>query len=906
MKSIFLALAGLLCTFLVPPCNAESMEQSSVPAPEGNPNVSPPAFPSANSASYLASGSAKPTAGSSNSVIHEIPATIVSRNVAELKQVAPASPAPVRLPADKEVNAEGAEKDAAGDKDKEKGAVAPPVIQKETIFKEMVVTGEVERDSHYTSPSTRVTRTQIERQNAQTTEEVLKYQPSLQIRQRYVGDPNGVLGIRGADMFSTARNMVYADGLPLHNFLQASFNGAPRWSLVGPNEIDAVDVVYGPFSAEYSGNSIGGVVNIKTRMPRKQEFYMESSLFIQPYNLYGPDKGTFIGDRQFVSYGNRIKDVLTVFLSYNRLEAQGHPMTYFIDNTGLGGHIPTDGTTAVNGGIRTPDTRGTPSIIYGDTGPEKVNTHLFKGKLGYDITSDLQTIFTVAYEDRTRNQNHPRNYLQDNAGQPFYGGPQNAAQTQPKTLPNANFDGSTFDVLNRGFGFSSDKRETLNLGLQLRGALTPNWNIDSTISHFDVLKDVRATAFFNPADSDGNGTGQLQDFKKFSWLNYDLKISTPALFGNEKISLLGGYHVDLYTLSFRQYSLLDYATMTRGALQAGRNNDGQTSTHAIFAQSAYRFLPNWDVTVGARQEWWSAMNGVVGSGSSQSTPVPDRAVSALSPKVSLGYEPGPWKIRYSFGRAHRFPVIAELFQSLSSPTMIVAANANLKPENGVHHNFMVEYGLPRGYIRVNAFRDDIKDAIQQVLSASGVLTQSSFQNIDQTSTTGVELILDQRRIFGSKFDFMFNGTWMNAKVDKGPLINFTAPNHVPPTPTLTDLNPLGPDSFNLTGKQRIRLPHWRANFFVTYNATEAWDISFSGRYTSDSFNDLDNKDFVNNVFGAQSEFFFMDFKTSYRFKLQNGLKSRVSFGITNINNDQAFVFHPYPQRTYLVEAAFSY
>ena len=895
MKSIFLALAGLLCTFLVPPCNAESMEQSSVPAPEGNPNVSPPAFPSANSASYLASGSAKPTAGSSNSVIHEIPATIVSRNVAELKQVAPASPAPVRLPADKEVNAEGAEKDAAGDKDKEKGAVAPPVIQKETIFKEMVVTGEVERDSHYTSPSTRVTRTQIERQNAQTTEEVLKYQPSLQIRQRYVGDPNGVLGIRGADMFSTARNMVYADGLPLHNFLQASFNGAPRWSLVGPNEIDAVDVVYGPFSAEYSGNSIGGVVNIKTRMPRKQEFYMESSLFIQPYNLYGPDKGTFIGDRQFVSYGNRIKDVLTVFLSYNRLEAQSHPMSYFIDNTGLH-DLP--GGTPVTGGIRTPDTRGTPSIIYGNTGPEKVNTHLFKGKLGYDITSDLQAIFTVAYEDRTRNANRPQNYAQQLSGQPFWGG---AAPTCNNvatcgTPGNASLDGTRFDVVQSGFGGSQDKRETLNLGLQLRGALTPNWNIDSTISYFDVLKDTRATAFFNKNDPANTGAGQLQDFKKFSWLNYDLKVSTPALFGNEKISLLGGYHFDLYTLSFRQYSLLDYTTMTRGALQAGRNNDGQTSTHAVFAQSAYRFLPNWDVTVGARQEWWSAVNGVVGSGSSnnpQSTAVPDRSVSALSPKVSLGYEPGPWKIRYSFGRAHRFPVIAELFQSLSSPTSILAANANLKPENGVHHNFMVEYGLPKGYIRVNAFRDDIKDAIQQVLSASGVVTQSSFQNIDQTSTTGVELIFDQRRIFGSKFDFMFNGTWMNAKVDKGPIIIFTDTTGVQA-------------NFDLTGKQRIRLPHWRANFFTTYHATDAWDISFSGRYTSDSFNDLDNRDHVNNVFGAQSDFFFMDFKTSYRFKLQNGLKSRVSFGITNINNDKAFVFHPYPQRTYLVEAAFSY
>ena len=112
--------------------------------------------------------------------------------------------------------------------------------------------------------------------------------------------------------------------------------------------------------------------------------------------------------------------------------------------------------------------------------------------------------------------------------------------------------------------------------------------------------------------------------------------------------------------------------------------------------------------------------------------------------------------------------------------------------------------------------------------------------------------------------------------------------------------------YDMTGKQRIRLPHWRANFFGTYNATEAWDISLSGRYTSDSFNDPDNRDRINNVFGAQSDFFFMDFKTSYRHKFQNGLKSRFSFGITNLNNDKAFVFHPYPQRTYLVEAAFSY
>lgn len=755
------------------------------------------------------------------------------------------------------------------------------------VFKEMVITGEIEKDSHYTSPSTRVTREMIERQNAQTTEEVLKYQPSLQIRQRYVGDPNGVLGIRGADMFSTGRNMVYADGIPLHNHLQASFNGAPRWSMVGPNEIDVVDVVYGPFSAEYSGNAIGGVVNIRTRMPQRQEFYTEGSIFIQPYKIYGPDKGTFVGDRQYVSYGNRLMDKLTVFAAYNRLEAQSHPQSYFLDNSGL---FDVPGGSPVTGGIRVRDTRGTPSIIYGDTGPEKVNTHLFKGKLGYDITSNLLAIFTVAYEDRSRNQGKNKTYLQDAFGQTFYGAglpPCNSIATCA-TPGVASLDGTRFDVNQRGFGSSKDDRETLNLGLQLSGALTPLWNIDAAVSHFNVMKDKRATAFFNSKDPANTGAGQLQDFKQFDWLDADIKLATPAFNGNDMLGFTAGYHFDQKNLKFRQYDLVNFDSLTQGALQANRNNEGQTTTHAAFAQAALRFLPDWDVTAGMRWEWWATSNGVVGS-----VAVPNRNLFRQSPKVSLGYEPNNWKFRYSFGRAHRFPVIAELFQSLANPTSILQANALLKPENGVHHNFMIEYGLPKGYVRVNVFRDEIKNDIQSVRSVSGSITRSGFQNIGETSTTGVELIFDQRNILGSNFDFMFNGTWMNAKIEKGQIVAFTDSTGKP-------------SNFDQTGLQRIRMPHWRANFFTTYHATPAWDISFSGRYISDSFNDPDNKDFVNNVFGANSDFFFLDFKTSYRYQFASGLKSRFSFGISNINDDKAFVFHPYPQRTFLVEAAFSY
>jgi iron complex outermembrane receptor protein len=136
---------------------------------------------------------------------------------------------------------------------------------------------------------------------------------------------------------------------------------------------------------------------------------------------------------------------------------------------------------------------------------------------------------------------------------------------------------------------------------------------------------------------------------------------------------------------------------------------------------------------------------------------------------------------------------------------------------------------------------------------------------------------------------MLNFTWMNAQIEKGPVVSFLGNN------------------VNLSSKQIIRLPHYRLNFFSTYHATQAWDISLGGRCTSDSFNNLDNGDVgKQHVFGAQSDFFFLDFKTNYIYQFESGIKSRWSFGVTNLNDFQAYVFHPYPQRTFLLEAAFSY
>jgi len=97
--------------------------------------------------------------------------------------------------------------------------------------------------------------------NATDAEDALKYFPSLLVRKRYIGDyDHAVLATRASGTGNSARSLVYADGILLSNLLGNGASFTPRWGLVTPEEIERVDVLYGPFSAAYPGNSVGAVV----------------------------------------------------------------------------------------------------------------------------------------------------------------------------------------------------------------------------------------------------------------------------------------------------------------------------------------------------------------------------------------------------------------------------------------------------------------------------------------------------------------------------------------------------------------------------------------------------------------------------------------------------------------------
>ena len=731
--------------------------------------------------------------------------------------------------------------------------------------------------------------------NATTVEDTIRYAPGVLIRKRYMGDPNGTLGIRSSNSFQTAHSMVYGDGMPLHNPLRTSFSGAPRWSMVSPSEIESSEVLYGPFSAQYSGNSMGGVVNLITKMPEKFEAEFDAMGMFQTMHRSGRNE-TLSGFKTFLSAGDRF-DKFSIWGSYNHLENEGQPQTI----NAAAQTTPVIGTAAqrtaqaalgrVTGGENYQLATAAPAIAYGDIGTSQPITDLYKMKMGYDFTDDLQGRFTFAYENRQDTVDNPNSLLKNANGTTNWGGATAATAANPNgggLSANTSYYDALFNknivVPGSVFGVSTTERNAFNYGLSLKGKISTNWKIDTTASYYDA-KNQSISSNLNPNHPLNQNKGQVVEEKPW-WASYDLKLATDKFLGRDDLSFMGGYQFNHATLGLKTYSSNNYAAGTTSALT--NDNAGTTQTNAIFSQMEWRFLPDWSVMAGARYDYWQTMDAHVYDYTLPATSklriqnYENRDASRVSPKASIEFTPNNWTFRYSFSKAYRFPIAEEMYSSQSRLNSQTIAYPGLGPEHGIFNNFMVQYEIPRGYLRANIFYDKVGDEIANTQQTINGQTTTAFLPIDQTRTIGVDLTYQQSDVFKLPVDLMFNTTIMDKEISKN------------------GRNPI------LVGNQWDRVPRLQINGTATYHIMPVWDGSVGVRYRSDSFQTLTNTDVASQVMGGTDESTFVDLKTVYKLPVYKGLKSSVSAGIDNVFNVNAFENHPYPQRSYFVNASFKY
>jgi iron complex outermembrane receptor protein len=712
-----------------------------------------------------------------------------------------------------------------------------------------------------------VTREQIEQTvNATDAEDALKYFPSLLVRKRYIGDYNhAILSSRASGTGNSARSAVYADGVLLSNYLGNGVSGLsfpPRWGMVTPEEIERVDVMYGPFSAAYPGNSVGAVVDYVTRMPTQFEGHAGLSYTTQPMSLYNTS-GTFNAWQASASVGNKAGD-WSWFVNVNHTDSHGQPLTF---TTRLLTQTAGAGTTVVSGAVLGLNSAGVPWYILG-TGTEydTKQDHL-KIKLAYDITPTVRASYVLgAWVNDSVGT--PRTYLRDAAGNPVYSGAL-SINGQNYTLAPGDFSSTREQLAHYLHGFS------------VKSHTQGEWDWEVAASLYDYAKDQKrqsTTAF--PAAATG-GAGTLADGAGTGWNNLAFKGTwRPAGLKGEHIVDFGVQRDD-YALRYVTYNVGNWINGNPTSVRS--NVSGDAVTWAGWAQDTWSFAKDWKTVLGLRAEHWQTAGATFISGTSVNTRYPSRTESHLSPKAALSYQWQPDTVlKASLGRAVRFPSVGELYGATSTANAQYINDPNLKPEKSWTAELSAEKDLGNALLRLTYFAEDTRDALysQTIFDAGAGVNVSRVQNVGRVATQGIELSYNGTDVFMRGLDLQASATYTDS------IIKSNAGFVTTPGDTV--------------GKRQPNIPMWRATTVATWRVDDRWSLSLGARYSGKQYRTLNNSDINGFAYMGVSKYFTTDLRVRYRVN-----KTTVaSFGIDNLNNYQYWNFHNYPQRSYSAQIKF--
>ncbi|MBK8524055.1 MAG: TonB-dependent receptor [Betaproteobacteria bacterium] len=451
---------------------------------------------------------------------------------------------------------------------------------------------------------------------------------------RGIMQPSQALSLRGIP--DEKRSLVLLDGIPLND----GYAGGLNFGGLPADNIERVEVLYGPMSSLYGGNAMGGVISFQTRMPTGPEFRLRTGFG----NPFQSGKGPENVRKTNLSAGTRFNNDLALLVGGNWASTDGYRTEWVTSTT-----APTAGLT---GWRAVPQKNGAPTYLIGNKGRTEWDEHNLFLKLEQKLANGDRWRFNWQRQAYDYGQDGPQSYLRTAAGAPTYG-----AYAQSLFV---NGDGNY-------------QRDIYNLGYEtemLAGLLKINAGYSST----------QTNSYIVPTGSVAGGSGRISDSPAQSrfvdaWWNRS--------FGTHTLTTGLSYRYDHATNS--EYTLSNWTDGdTKTALYA--KAAGRATTTGVYAQDDWRLRHDLTASLGLRYDRWTNSDGSI------STPgwpaasrifrdYPERQESAWSPKLALVWQTLPaLTLRSSLGSAFRAPTVYELYRTSRIGSTTYNANPNLKPE----------------------------------------------------------------------------------------------------------------------------------------------------------------------------------------------------------------------------------
>lgn len=722
--------------------------------------------------------------------------------------------------------------------------------KKETKFEEIVVTATKTEKPLEESPVavSVISSEDIEKSTAKTVDEALQNTPGTFYWNRTgLGEPHAWVHMRG--FRGSNRNLSLLDGMPIN---EAS-GGSIHWPGMPISNIERIEEVRGPFSALYGGGAMGGVINIITKMPEKQEFKTSLS--------YGAD------DTQIytIRYGNKLFDRLSIAFGYEGRRSHGYPTRIVTKEATSGaGAIP------VTGWSRTTDPQGEKVLyILGDRGDEHLAQDIFYGKFGLDITPKSNISFSINYTDRTYNFKDYNTYLTSLAGIPVDTG-----------------DITFFDTINQRISIKpgdfllqtgdSGRKQAIYL-VKYNNELSDGVKLKVSLG----LNDLQSSWSVRPA-TDANLTGGKGEFSERPDKAYhaDIQLNFPIAKNHLITSGINCSHMDAEDTTWSMTNWTDKSSKTT----AIRAMEAKSNLCAIYLQDEYLIHEKLTLYAGGRYDFWKAYDGkFILASPSKITNYPSKTDSYFSPKLSFHYRPYvDTVIRGSAGMSFRPPTISELYRVFfHTPDRWIYGNPDLKPEVATSWEVGINQKLFDGKTIFSAtyFESYVDDLITSVAiktdPSTGRVIETRDENIAKARIRGIETEVKQR--ISKCFTAFANFTWQDA---------------------ITKENPANLAS---EGKRLTNIPEIMWNIGLLFSSG-GFDASVTTRYASKIYSREDNKDIAKGVPWGYDSIFLTNLKLSY--KLTKWAKA--SLDINNLFDREYYYSYKAPGRTIMGTLALSF